>query len=1029
MLRSRSTNRYTRTKTERRQTTAYYLLLVCFCISLFVTLLVLFVTTLKPVEDGTGPHSGSFTPETYNLDPQTNKFALPIPEFCNTRAYRRFPMKLMTNQNDDELFDEKTIINNVDVWTGDVILYNQSVVFGKTIVSITPSIVFNAQQDEEEIKNMSSVVDGTGLILTAGIVDMHSHLGVYPWPLDLTANHDGNEASQPVTPQVRVVDAFNPHDPAIKQAMEDGGITTAQILPGSANVIGGEGLIVKLIPGSLLDNMISPAAQDTVVLKMACGENPKRNYGNQGKMPMTRMGNMWLMRQKLQQAKNLVREKDKWCERVKRRSRTHYDSIFDGDMPHEPGLETLTSLFTNSSVSLNIHCYTVGDIQAMIRIANEFNITVSSFHHALEAYQIPEILKRSRVGVSMFADSWGYKYEAYRASVHAPRILKDSGVDVAINTDHPEIFAGDLVYEAAKSWHYGMAEQDAFRSITHIPAKMIHLSNFIGKVGKSMQSDIVLWNKHPFYRRSRPKMVWIDGKLQTQREVQTDNEEVNPFELRTVDATTPSMKKFLRSVNQSTLYAPYDVENENLKISRNEYFRMARPTYNIRVSHFDEHKEIERRSCRQGERDVMHDIGTDHAIVIRNVDLFDMNSTFFDADRNTFHEMCDIGIVRGSLDCIVCRGKKESKYDTSECEFKDKEKYSNRVEFIIEPTVDSSSIFRPILTVSFVASGGTGSHLGQIGINAEKVAHDGPGDNVLENRAKILTQTGIRFRSKHLAAAWFSGVNVAITVPEGDKFIAGHSVAFSTQSRNINRALISTQGSLHVNLGNMAKSNDDGKNSETSSISGQFTILEKLLRDADTSLKQLEDPNDISKMNVWQKVIMKRVALSVNVHQSDQIVNLINLKVRYGFDLIIIGASEAHLVADEIELSGSTVILSPLECHPDHWERRRCDWKLNIKSFMQKKIPFAVGMVDHSHIRELRWQPSKLLDLGVSYEQALSTISSQVSRVFRLPLQYQQMVIGKRANLVMFDNDPLSLTSNILLNINGHFVTCHPRQN
>ena len=335
--------------------------------------------------------------------------------------------------------------------------------------------------------------DVRGKILTPGLVDMHSHLGLYAVPSS-QAHNDGNEMTSPTTPMVRAVDAFDPEDAAIARAVA-GGVTTALILPGSGNAMGGQALYIKLFGKSTADMAIAGAPR---AMKWAMGENPKRFYGGRGQMPMSRMGHAWIIRSKLQEAKDYKEQLEKW-ERDKQ-----------GIRPHRLDLEPLVALLKHQ-VLLQVHCYERHDIETLLRLTAEFDIQVAAIHHALEAWKVPELLKERNVSVATFSDLWGFKMEAYDASVHAPRLLLQAGVNVALKSDHPVIDARDLMMEAAKSHHYGVAEQQALQLVTRNPAKAIGLDQRLGTLEVGKDADVVVWPRSPLQLGVRPERVFIGG--------------------------------------------------------------------------------------------------------------------------------------------------------------------------------------------------------------------------------------------------------------------------------------------------------------------------------------------------------------------------------------------------------------------------------------------------------------------------------------------------------------------------------------
>ena len=340
------------------------------------------------------------------------------------------------------------------------------------------------------------VVPAGGRILTPGLVDMHSHLGVYPAPY-AKAHADGNEMTQPLTPMVRAIDGFDPEDLAIPRALA-GGVTTALILPGSGNIMGGQALYVKLRGKTVADMAIRNPPR---AMKMAMGENPKRIHGRKGRQPMSRMGHGWLMRQQLHRARTLLAKQKAWDKGADREGKPR---------PQDPALEPLVALL-QGKVYLQVHCYEVHDIETLLRIAEEFGFQVAAIHHALEAWKVPELLKTRGVAVATFSDLWGFKMEAWDASARGPKILADAGVAVAIKTDHPVIDARNLAWEAAKAHHYGLSEQQALAAITRVPAEAIGLGKRLGTIAVGKDADVVLWAKHPFTVGARPIGVWVEG--------------------------------------------------------------------------------------------------------------------------------------------------------------------------------------------------------------------------------------------------------------------------------------------------------------------------------------------------------------------------------------------------------------------------------------------------------------------------------------------------------------------------------------
>src|SRR5205809_3643561 len=237
------------------------------------------------------------------------------------------------------------------------------------------------------------VIDGTGKYLTPGIIDVHSHIGDYPAP-GVDANSDGNEATNPVTANVWAEHSVWPQDPQLPRALA-GGLTTMQVLPGSANLIGGRSVVLKLVPSRTVQGMKFPGAK--YGLKMACGENPKRVYAQRG--PSTRMGNVAGYRAAWIQAEAYRRKWDKWNADQK------------GDPPtRDLGLETLAEVL-RGNILVHNHCYRADEMAQMIDISKEFGYHIAAFHHAVEAYKIADLLADNGICVATWANWWGEKME------------------------------------------------------------------------------------------------------------------------------------------------------------------------------------------------------------------------------------------------------------------------------------------------------------------------------------------------------------------------------------------------------------------------------------------------------------------------------------------------------------------------------------------------------------------------------------------------------------------------------------------
>jgi imidazolonepropionase-like amidohydrolase len=407
------------------------------------------------------------------------------------------------------------------------------------------------------------VVDGAGKFVTPGLIDTHSHMGVYPM-IATTGAEDGNEASAPSTPEAQTADAFWPQDPTVERAVA-GGVTAVQVLPGSANLIGGRAVTIKLRPAASGREMHVPGAPDG--LKMACGENPKRVYGRgRRSAPVTRMGNLAGQRAAFLKARKLRDQWSRWSDEESRRiesdskKRATYEAKRDerarrdaycrasGEpdacegwrkqwheqpleepvssqsvaMPdRDPGAETLIAAI-EGRVLVHVHCYRADDMMAMLALADEMGFRVRSFHHALEAYKIRDVLAARQISASTWADWWGFKMEGFDGIPENAALVSESGGRAVIHSDSDE-GVQRLNQEASKAMASGrragiaVTEEEAIRWVTVNPAWTLGVDHRMGSLEPGKDADVVLWSKSPFSVYAVAEKVWIDGAIAYER--------------------------------------------------------------------------------------------------------------------------------------------------------------------------------------------------------------------------------------------------------------------------------------------------------------------------------------------------------------------------------------------------------------------------------------------------------------------------------------------------------------------------------
>ncbi|KAA1161312.1 amidohydrolase [Pseudoalteromonas distincta] len=348
-------------------------------------------------------------------------------------------------------------------------------------------------------------IDAQGKWVTPGIIDVHSHLGAYPSP-SVESHQDGNEMTSPNTAEVWVEHSVWPQDPGFNRARE-GGITSLQILPGSANLFGGRGVTLKNVPAHTMQGMKFPEAP--YGLKMACGENPKRVYGRQGVLPSTRMGNMAGYRMAWAEAAEYKRAWDK------------YDADYEAGLNPEAPVrdikhDTLRGVL-EGEVRIHNHCYKAEEMAMMIDLSKEFGYHAGTFHHGVEAYKIADLLAENGSCAALWPDWWGFKMEAYdmvQENVAIVDAVKNSCAVVHSDSDTTiqrlNQEAGKVMYRANENG-FDISEQHAIKWITANAAKSLGIDDKTGSLEAGKQGDVVIWNQSPFSVYAKAEQVFVDG--------------------------------------------------------------------------------------------------------------------------------------------------------------------------------------------------------------------------------------------------------------------------------------------------------------------------------------------------------------------------------------------------------------------------------------------------------------------------------------------------------------------------------------
>ncbi|KAJ3852408.1 carbohydrate esterase family 9 protein [Lentinula lateritia] len=467
-------------------------------------------------------YTGVFT---RTLDAKSSFAKVPInaPQIiqkCSTLNVLPGPPSDFSSRNESDRYvpgTNPTLIKNATIWTGNV--KGLEIILGdllleKGIIQAVGEIPGHLLNTYHHL----SVIDANGSWLSPGIVDLHSHLGDQSSP-KLSGSADTNSRKGLVQPWLRSLDSLNTHDDAYQLSIA-GGVTTAVILPGSANAIGGQAFVIKLRPtnerssssmlleppftfnGTGIEEVQPPRWRQ---LKYSVS-HPSRSHAYLGTVGRvysgTRMDTIWAYRQGYEEARKL------------KAVAGHWDNI--GDFPEDLQWEALVDVL-RGKVKIQNHCYEAVDLDGIVRLTNEFKFPIAAFHHAHETYLVPDLLKKAygqTPAVALFATKARYKRESYRGSEFAPRILAENDIQVVMKSDHPVLNSRFLLHEAQQAHYFGLASNLALASVTSTPAQTMGQGHRIGFIRKGYDADVVLWDSHPLAIGATPKQVFIDGIAQ-----------------------------------------------------------------------------------------------------------------------------------------------------------------------------------------------------------------------------------------------------------------------------------------------------------------------------------------------------------------------------------------------------------------------------------------------------------------------------------------------------------------------------------
>ncbi|KAI8965596.1 hypothetical protein F5Y11DRAFT_367932 [Daldinia sp. FL1419] len=817
----------------------------------------------------------------------------------------------------------RTIIHNATLIDGDgsvtqdCIIEMQNGIFTK-VSKATQGFLKPASPNDK-------VIDLQGRIVTPGLIEMHSHAGVRETP-QLWATEDVTEISSPVTPWARAVDALKPHDQAIP-VIASGGVTASLVLTGAKNLISGEGVVIKMKRANSVSELLVDTTQDggkpQRYLKMAMGENQKRQFQNVPGGPSTRLGESYWFRKAYDNARRVKREQDRWCEAA---STANGLASLAKEYPRSLEWQTLVDVL-RGDVRVHVHGYETEDMLAMFDHADEFGFNITALHHALHTNLIMDQLKERGIAVAGFSDSWGDKKELYNVSSRLPAMIAEHGIPLALTRDHPAEHGQWLLYEAQIAHHFGLGAESAIASVISVPARLLGLDNRLGFVRPGYDGDLVVWNRHPLQVGATPLEVYIDGN--------------------------------------SVVRASDSLWKASESISRSKGAPTSRPN--------DSPESV----CVEGQSN----------LVIRGSKMSFIGD---DGSRNEHPETGNLTIVvRDGR--VVCVGE-------SKCNALARQAVENQIPVI---NVQDGYIL-PGLTIVTRQHGLTEMH-------QEPSTSDGlsTGDNY---ERPLSSRHGIKFDGIHLERSHRSGVTRIVTPPLTHGFFHGISTLFRSGAKSVldARAIVEPNAALHFTIGH------EGKSFRTPSITSQISRLRDLL----TIDKHLHP--------VYESAASGEIAVVIHTNNKDVIAHAVALKKETGAHIVIMGGSEAHLLATELKEADVPVIVAPFwGCEPLFWDARNClpgpplTDRLGPQVLIDAGVKVGISNWDgtNNHIRNSIWEASWVAGPG-NHSLALDLVSRNIEDILRLP---------RSRDFVVYEGDPFEFGARVAVIFEeGKVQRCYP---
>ena len=782
------------------------------------------------------------------------------------------------------------------------------------------------------------VIDARGKWVTPGIIDTHSHLGVYAAP-GVDSLSDGNEMTNPVTAEVWADHSIWPQDPQFELALA-GGVTAMQILPGSGNLIGGRGVTLKNVPSRTAEGMKFPGAP--AGLKMACGENPRRVYGQRNQMPATRMGNIAVFRRTWQAAADY---RDKW-------KKWRDEGLDPAKRPDRNlQMDTLAAVL-EGEILVHNHCYRADEMATMIQLSKEFGFKIASFHHGVEAYKVRDLLAENNICASIWADWWGFKLEAYDGIKENIALVHEAKGCAVVHSDDPNGIQR-LNQEAAKAlragWEAGMKidPADAVRWLTINPARALGIDKVTGSLEAGKNADVVIWSGDPFSVYAKAERVFIDGAPLYDR-----SSPVRPSSDFARGLTGPDpvfTPRIGSSLPKPTASAPAATEKPNI---------LGRP------------------APASGTGPVPKS-GPVPVLAVTNARI---------------HTGTGVVIERGTV--LTAGGK------------------ITAVGADVKVPADAKVVDAAgkIVTPGWIESF-TNIGVVEIGLSAEGTADQTTTDRDLSAAFSVVDS--FNPYSTVVPVTRVEGITRAVVAPAGTgNVILGQGAVFDLGGEHAPAAVTKSPVAMFAALG------EAGAGIAGGSRSSAILRLREILQDAiDFNLHRTAwstgQRRDYARsrldLEALRPVIRGEIPLAIQANRASDLLAAIRLAEEFKLKVVLLGAAEGWMIADELAKKKIPVVVKPLTNIPT-FDALAASLE-NAARLQRAGVTLVLSSFDTHNARNLRQEAGNAISYGLDREAALRAVTLTPAQTWGIANRTGSLEAGKDADLVIWSGDPFELTT------------------